>query len=60
VPFSGLSRTEKEDLSTGLINKFLKIIDRERCTPKLMVESNEPPWVEKTGSSGPTTASDHP
>ncbi len=47
VPLSGLTRTEKDDLPTNLIRKFLKLIDREHCTPKLMVESNECQCMEK-------------
>jgi nanoRNase/pAp phosphatase (c-di-AMP/oligoRNAs hydrolase) len=49
VPLSGLTRTEKDALPTNLISKFLKLIDREHCTPKLMVESNESQCMEKGG-----------
>lgn len=49
VPLSGLTRTEKDDLPTNLISKFLKLIDREHCSPKLMVESNESQCIKKGG-----------
>src|SRR5208283_1844573 len=47
VPLSGLTRTEKDDLPMNLISKFLKLIDREHCPGKLMVESNVSPCMKK-------------
>ncbi len=53
IPLSGLTRTEKDDLPKNLISKFLKLIDRKHCTPKLMVESNGSPHLEKGGLTRP-------
>ncbi len=53
-PLSGLTRTEKDDLPTNLISKFLKLIDREHCTGKLMVESNASQCMEKGGLTNAT------
>jgi hypothetical protein len=58
VSLSGLTRTEKDDLPTNLISTFLKLIDREHCTPKLMVESNETQCIEKGGLTNAAPPSD--
>jgi nanoRNase/pAp phosphatase (c-di-AMP/oligoRNAs hydrolase) len=47
VSLSGLSRTEKDAMPLYLMNRFLKLIDREHCTPKLMLKSHECPWIGK-------------
>jgi hypothetical protein len=41
VPLAGLTHAEKQDLPRKLINRFLKLLDREGVSPRLMVESPE-------------------
>lgn len=41
VPLSGLTPPEKQDLPRRLINRFLGLLDRDGCSPRLMVESPE-------------------
>ncbi|MBI4964212.1 MAG: DHH family phosphoesterase [Desulfomonile tiedjei] len=41
VPLGGMPAAERQDLPRRLINRFLKLLDRDGVTPKLMVESPE-------------------
>ncbi len=41
VPLAGLTAAEKQDLPRRLINRFLGLLDRDGCSPRLMVESPE-------------------
>ena len=41
VPLAGLTHAEKQDLPRKLINRFLKLLDRDGVSPRLMVESPE-------------------
>ncbi len=45
VPVAGMTEEEKEDLSRKLINRFLKLLDREGCHRRLLAE---PPDTEGT------------
>jgi len=38
IPLSPLTESERHDLPRRLINRFLKIIDRQGATPKMLVE----------------------
>lgn len=39
IPLSGMSKTQKQELTDKLIAKFLKLIDRQNVTPKPITES---------------------
>jgi nanoRNase/pAp phosphatase (c-di-AMP/oligoRNAs hydrolase) len=41
VPLAGLPEAERQDLPRRLINRFLSLLDREGCSPRLMVEFPE-------------------
>jgi nanoRNase/pAp phosphatase (c-di-AMP/oligoRNAs hydrolase) len=41
VPLTGLTPSERQDVPRRLINRFLGLLDRDGCSPRLIVESPE-------------------